>query len=214
MDPRTFVRTGAGAFTVLALACLLAECGGSAGGDSTGPGGAPTLTSIAPDSGDVGRTEKTLGVFLVGSGFDAGNVQVTVSGSGVDVANVSVLNATSLTADFIIAGGTPLGDRQVTVTTDAGISASVLFTLKRPSHLIELIDDDVVPANLVVEVGDRVVWRNTGNHDHTVSVYGDFEWEDRLLKPSESFSHVFETPGDYAFICIYPPNEVSNVTVK
>jgi plastocyanin len=212
-ESRSLVRAGLGVAAGFALAFVLATCGNSDGGGPTGLGGAPTLKSIAPDSGDVARATTTVTVFLVGSGFDAGNVQVSVSGSGVDVTNVSVLSATSLTADFIIAAGTALGDRQVTVTTDAGTTASVVFTLKRPSHAIQLQDDRVVPANLVVEAGDRVVWNNVGDHDHTVSVYGDFEWEDVLVKPGETFSHVFETPGDYAFICIYHA-EVSNVTVQ
>lgn len=213
-NPRTLVRAGSGVLAGLVLALLMAACGKGDGGSPTGPTGAPTLTSIAPDSGGVGKTAKTVSVALLGSGFDEANLEVKVSGSGVEAVIDSIRSPTYLTADFIIAGGTPLGERAVTVTSDAGTSASVTFTLARVRHLIKLVDDDVVPANLVVEAGDEVTWLNTGDHDHTVSVYGDFEWEDRLLAPGESFSHIFETPGDYAFICIFPPNEVSNVTVQ
>ena len=51
-----------------------------------------------------------------------------------------------------------------------------------------------------------------GVHDHTVTVYGDFVWKDTDVPPGTSFSHVFDTPGDYAFICNNHA-EVSNVTV-
>jgi len=216
MDPSTFVRRTPGRMAGLAVACvMMVACGaGGGGGGATGLDDGPTLAKIAPDSGGVARTAKTVRVALLGSGFDGGNVQVRVSGSGVEVAIDSIRSPTYLTADFTIAGGTPLGNRQVTVTTAAGTSASVTFTLARISHLVELVDDDVVPANLVVEAGDEVVWKNVGTHPHTVTVYGDFEWVDVELDPNQTFSHIFEEPGDYAFICAYPPNEVSNVTVQ
>jgi plastocyanin len=80
--------------------------------------------------------------------------------------------------------------------------------------LIHLYDNIPSPATLHVEAGELVEWKNSGSNDHSVSTYGTpDEWEDTLLKPGESFRHVFEMPGEYAYICIVH-GEVGDVQVR
>lgn len=81
------------------------------------------------------------------------------------------------------------------------------------------------PAEYEVRVGDRVVWKNTSGADHTVTAledslpegadyfatggYDDEEtargaWHDSRggrLEPRETFSHTFDVPGSYDYIC-------------
>lgn len=208
MEPRVFVRTGAGIVAGLALFSTIAACGADDG--PTDPGGgenAPTLTSITPSSGAVGPRARTVDVSLTGTGFDRGGLEVSVSGSGVVVANVSVVSATSLTADFIIAGESTTGDRSVTVSTDDGTSGSVAFRVRRDrggaeAHVIEIYDNYPAPTFLEIEVGGTVRWRNVGHNDHTVMTYGTpGEWETALLEPNASFHHTFYEAGEYGYIC-------------
>ena len=78
---------------------------------------------------------------------------------------------------------------------------------------ILLLDDLPQPGYLEVEAGTPVEWRNAGSHEHSVSTYGTpDEWQDTLLKPGETFSHTFQQPGEYAYICVVH-HEVGSVMV-
>lgn len=118
----------------------------------------------------------------------------------------------------------PVGDRAIDVPDDA------------PAY---------VPSNvptIEVAVGDTVTWLNTGTRYHTVTAAsagipenaayfasGGFETEQAALRsfekkiggggaipPSESYEHVFETPGWYHYYCIphLPAGMVGNVKVR
>ncbi|SFR44549.1 cupredoxin domain-containing protein [Halogeometricum limi] len=89
------------------------------------------------------------------------------------------------------------------------------------------------PPTLTVAVGDEVVWRNTSSRGHTVTAYDDripeeaeffatggFENTEEardafnnrvegLIQSGESFSHTFEVPGEYQYLCI--PHEQSGM---
>ena len=82
------------------------------------------------------------------------------------------------------------------------------------------------PADVEVSVGETVVWGNSGSRGHTVTAYDDgipegaayfasggFESERAArdawpnggagnVAPGETFSHTFEVPGTYAYVCI------------
>jgi plastocyanin len=82
------------------------------------------------------------------------------------------------------------------------------------------------PPEITVSVGDQVVWHNTSTRGHTVTAYenaipddadyfasGGYEsesaareaWRENLggrIDSGESFSHTFEVPGRYDYVCI------------
>ncbi len=72
----------------------------------------PTLTSIAPNSGNRGQT---LDVIFNGTNFSAGVTTVSL-GSDVTVNAVTVNSSTQLTANLTIAANAALGTRDVSVT--------------------------------------------------------------------------------------------------
>jgi 6-phosphogluconolactonase (cycloisomerase 2 family) len=117
---------------------------------ATGPGGSvtatasvtvnvvvPTLTAVTPNSGVQGTTAS---VTLTGTDFVVGGTTVSVSGTGVSVNNVSVSSSTSLTADFVIAGGATLGAHNVTVTTASGTSGAQTFTINPPPPTLATVN--------------------------------------------------------------------------
>ncbi|ADQ67661.1 plastocyanin [Halogeometricum borinquense DSM 11551] len=89
------------------------------------------------------------------------------------------------------------------------------------------------PSSLTVSVGDEVVWQNTSSRGHTVTAYddripddaeffasGDYESTKAardafnneiggLIDSGQSFSHTFEIPGEYQYLCI--PHEAQGM---
>lgn len=93
--------------------------------------GGPTLTQVNPS---YGALNATVNVTITGTGFIPGRTTVRVSGTGVTVGAISVLNATSLTATFTIAAGASVDERSVTVLVDSLSSPALPFTvLGRPT---------------------------------------------------------------------------------
>jgi len=93
----------------------------------TGNSTLPTLTSIVPNTGARGTSVL---VTLNGTNL-AGATAVTVSGAGITVSGVSS-TATSVTATFTISPTAGLTARNVGVTTPAGASNTVTFTVVNP----------------------------------------------------------------------------------
>jgi len=90
--------------------------------------GVGTLTSISPVSGPQGTV---VPVTLTGTNLTLASA-VNVSGTGIAVSAVTAVNATTVTATFTIAPNATLSARNVTVTTPAGTSNAVTFTVIAP----------------------------------------------------------------------------------
>ena len=87
------------------------------------------LTSIAPSTGARGTI---VPVTLTGTNL-AGTTAVTVSGAAdITVTGITNVNATTVTATFTISATAALTARNVTVTTPAGVSTAVTFTVVLP----------------------------------------------------------------------------------
>jgi hypothetical protein len=116
---------GSGASTGPANLTVSTASGASSPALFTVISGAPTLTSIAPNTGALGAI---VPVTLTGSNFVAG-ATVAVSNPGVTVTGVNVVSATRITASFAIASNAAAGAANVTVTTGSGTSSAVVFTV-------------------------------------------------------------------------------------
>lgn len=95
-------------------------------------GAVTTITTVSPTSGTTGAT---VPVTINGTNFRGvtASTQVTVSGTGVTVSGVPVLNAlgTQITGlSFNIAGNAPLSTRDITITNSDGLGASGTGSLK------------------------------------------------------------------------------------
>jgi hypothetical protein len=89
----------------------------------------PTLSSIAPNTGGRGAT---VPVTLTGTNL-TGATAITVSGpGGVVVSGISVVNPTTVTANFAISSSANVSARNVTITTANGTSNPVTFTVVVP----------------------------------------------------------------------------------
>jgi hypothetical protein len=86
----------------------------------------PTLTAIAPNTGVRGTS---VPVTLSGANL-TGATAITVSGTGVTVSALTVVNPTTVTAIFTITAGATLSARNVSITTPGGTSGTVTFTVQ------------------------------------------------------------------------------------
>lgn len=113
--------------------------------------GAPALLTITPDAALRGFSHA---VVLTGAGFD-GVSSVQVSGTGITVEDVVVVDAETITATFVIADDATLDDRDVTVTTAAGVSNPVSFTVEPATPVVLSItpntgvQESVVPVTII-----------------------------------------------------------------
>jgi hypothetical protein len=96
---------------------------------SGNPAGAATLSTLSPA---YGVRNSTVTVTLYGMGL-TGSTAVTVSGAGVTASGLTVVNDTTLRANFAIAATAAIGARNVTVTTPTGLTNPVTFTVETPT---------------------------------------------------------------------------------
>ncbi|HLH32672.1 MAG TPA: IPT/TIG domain-containing protein, partial [Terriglobia bacterium] len=84
----------------------------------------PTVSGIAPASGITGQS---VDVTISGTNFVAGQTSID-AGAGITVTNIAG-SGTTITATFGIDSGATPGSRNVTVSTQSGVSATTTFTV-------------------------------------------------------------------------------------
>ena len=91
---------------------------------------AAVLTSIAPNTGIRGTT---VPVTLTGTGFTGATSINVASNNGITVSGLTVVSDTQVTANFLITSTATISARNVTITTPAGPSNAVTFTVQGPT---------------------------------------------------------------------------------
>ncbi|MGZ5926835.1 MAG: cupredoxin domain-containing protein [Rhizomicrobium sp.] len=68
------------------------------------------------------------------------------------------------------------------------------------------------PMDVTVAAGTDVTWENQDGEPHTVvSLTNDFR--SQALDEKDKFSHAFDKPGTYKYICSIHPKMVGTITV-
>lgn len=69
------------------------------------------------------------------------------------------------------------------------------------------------PATLTVTAGTTVTWKNEDDSPHRIGDQtGSFK--SAALDTNDTFSHTFEAPGEYPYICTIHPYMVGKIIVK
>jgi len=73
-----------------------------------------------------------------------------------------------------------------------------------------------VPETLTVHVGTTVSWinRDTAPHTATHRTYGAEGFDTGNLPNGATFTHTFQTPGSYPYLCMYHQGMVGTVVVQ
>jgi hypothetical protein len=91
----------------------------------------PALTSISPNAGTRGTPGRPMTVPVTLTGTDlTGAMAIFVSGGGLTVNSINVVNATTVTANFVINAGANPSSRNVAVLTPRGITNTVAFQVQ------------------------------------------------------------------------------------
>ena len=69
------------------------------------------------------------------------------------------------------------------------------------------------PKDLTVAVGDKVTWVNDDEIPHTVAETHKL-FRSGALDTSDSFSWVFNTPGEFEYFCALHPQMIGKIVVR
>jgi len=100
----------------------------------------------------------------------------------------------------------------------AGPMQSVTVVADEPAVIVKMRDmpPSFDPSQVTINVGDTIKWENTGNSvhhatdDHEMAIKGDDvksppgteAFDSGFMRPGESFTHTFTTPGIYKYVCV------------
>jgi plastocyanin len=80
------------------------------------------------------------------------------------------------------------------------------------TRTVSIVDFAFDPSALTVKTGDTVTWTNVGTAEEGHDVVGD-GLESPTLHSGESYSHTFNTPGTFSYICSIHPDMKGSVEV-
>jgi plastocyanin len=69
-------------------------------------------------------------------------------------------------------------------------------------QVVRTMNNFYSPKSPSVSTGEKVVWKNPSNRDHTVSAYGGNWSKDVRLDPGDRTSMTFNQAGTYKFRCM------------
>lgn len=81
----------------------------------------------------------------------------------------------------------------------------------RKTHVVVIRNSAFSPANLTVNVGDRVVWRNEDVVPHTATGSG---FDSGNLEKGQTWSYTVPRKGTLSYICTYHPSMKGRISAK
>ncbi len=116
---------------------------------------------------------------------------------------------------FVVDAVQPLSPGCDTKITLAQIQRTLIKASAATRAVISMTDLGFTPRTLTVNAGERVVWNNSSSVTHNVvadrskALYrvdiqvprGAKPFDSEYVQPDRSFSHVFEVPGIYRYVC-------------
>lgn len=77
---------------------------------------------------------------------------------------------------------------------------------------IEVVDNSFSPETVEVAAGDTIRWTHEGQAAHTVT-FEDGP-DSGTIDSGDTFSHTFDEPGEYAYVCSIHPGMEGTVVVE
>jgi plastocyanin len=96
------------------------------------------------------------------------------------------------------------------------LSATAYPASAAQSVNVTMSDTSYLPQVITINVGDTVVWNNTGTVVHTATANGGQaqSWDSGDLNPHQTYAHTFTVAGNFSYYCIYHPDMVGTVVVQ
>ena len=83
-------------------------------------------------------------------------------------------------------------------------SGASIEAAQRKTHTIMIHGMQFIPATLVVNVGDTVIWKNEDVVPHTATA-DKKNFDSGGINPGMSWTYVARKRGSYSYICTYHP---------
>lgn len=93
------------------------------------------------------------------------------------------------------------------------VAASYGAAAKPRTHTVVLKGMRNMPATLVVNAGDTVVWKNEDVVPHTATDRAK-RFDSGSIEPGGSWSYVADRKGTYSYYCAYHPNTKGRLIVR
>ena len=138
----------------------------------------------------------------------------------IAVESVSAENSTDQQQASIGNSGSSNSTSSNSTSTGSGTKVSIV------EEASEMGDQAYDPNPVKVKVGDTVTWTNKDSQAHTVTSGTDYSDPNigkafdsspglkTLLSPNQTFSHKFDTAGEFPYFCELHPTMVGKVVVS
>jgi plastocyanin len=93
-----------------------------------------------------------------------------------------------------------------------GLPSSVLAEDAKPAT-VTIDNFSFTPAVLEIHVGTTVTWTNRDDIPHTVAEKS-IAWRSKPMDTDDSFTHTFDTAGEFAYFCTLHPHMTGKIVVK
>lgn len=82
-------------------------------------------------------------------------------------------------------------------------------------YKVEIANLKYNPARLSIKKGDKVIWTNSDDRDHTVKSNDDGKtFDSGKIAAGETFKHTFSDTGKFEFGCAYHPRMKGVIVVS
>lgn len=92
-------------------------------------------------------------------------------------------------------------------------SASCARRAAPRSHIVVMKTVGFQPAELSVNRGDTIVWKNEDLIPHSATAR-DGSWDSKAIDPDSSWSYVAEKAGEFSYYCVFHPNMEGTIAVR
>ncbi|MEX2183052.1 MAG: cupredoxin domain-containing protein [Chloroflexota bacterium] len=112
-----------------------------------------------------------------------------------------------------VGGAAPTAPAATPRVAEAPVAPDAPVTPEGPATVsVDAIDFTYGPESITIEVGDRVTWTNRGDAPHTATSEED-SFDSGILMSGEAFTHRFDTPGVFSYLCTLHPEMRGSVVV-
>ncbi|MEX1172536.1 MAG: plastocyanin/azurin family copper-binding protein [Chloroflexota bacterium] len=112
-----------------------------------------------------------------------------------------------------VGGAAPSAPAATPPVAEAPVAPDAPVTPEGPATVsVDAIDFTYGPESITIEVGDRVTWTNRGDAPHTATSEED-SFDSGILMSGEAFTHRFDTPGVFSYLCTLHPEMRGSVVV-
>ena len=100
------------------------------------------------------------------------------------------------------------------ITIAVAVTAFTSCTGRTPrSYVVSMVTMGFQPAELTVDRGDTIVWKNEDFLPHTATAR-DGSWDSKSIDAGASWRYVADKSGRYDYYCVFHPTMKGTIEVR